>query len=186
MATLTPTEMNAVTQWFNHYHKKVKDNPNFYVDASNSVITAVLPIDLIRHCEPTSGHSGFGAGARPLGLRESGLMDARATLARRFASIDTLVKWIETSPGLDNATLKSIYNGTYTPPKKVKKKKTFAAIATVQELSPTAIKEVSTVAELFAKYAEMVKPNQRIDFKEDLYDVAAGNVTIDQLLAEYE
>lgn len=85
----------AVKKFFDHYHAKVTSNPTLYKN-NDTMITVVLPKELLDYSNASSGHSGFGAGARPVGIRRS-VSDSRRALADIFATVDSLAKFILSS-----------------------------------------------------------------------------------------
>ena len=85
----------AVEQFYNYYHAKKITNPDLYV-SNDSLITVVLPKALLDYANAAAGHSGFGAGARPVGIRRS-VDNARAALADIFASVESLTQFILSS-----------------------------------------------------------------------------------------
>ena len=85
----------AVKSLFDRYHKIVKTNPKFYTSARWGVVV-VLPKELLDYANKLAGHSGFGAGARPIGIRRA-VADPVNYLKKVFESIDTLTAFIESS-----------------------------------------------------------------------------------------
>lgn len=90
--------MNAVQGLYNHYHSKVKTNPNLYTNSrdKNRAVLVVLPKELLDYANRSSGHSGFGAGARPVGIRKV-VSDAKSSLSEIFSSVESLKSFILSS-----------------------------------------------------------------------------------------
>ena len=57
------------------------------------MITVVLPKDLLEYSNASAGHSGFGSGARPVGIRRK-VRNSEQALAAIFASEDSLTRFI--------------------------------------------------------------------------------------------
>jgi len=90
--------MMAVEGLFNHYNTKVKTNPNLYTNSRdrNSAVLVVLPKELLDYANRGAGHSGFGAGARPVGIRRV-VGNAASYLKEIFSSKENLKRFIESS-----------------------------------------------------------------------------------------
>lgn len=90
--------MVAVEEMYNHYHKKVKTNPDLYTNArdKNHAVVVVLPKELLEWANRGAGHSGFAANARPVGIRKN-FSDAKTALTKIFSSVDNLVEFIKSS-----------------------------------------------------------------------------------------
>jgi hypothetical protein len=88
----------AVESMFNHYHTKVKTNPSLYTNRrdKNKAILVVLPKELLDYANHSSGHSGFAAAARPVGIRRV-VDDAKSALNQIFSSVASLTRFIESS-----------------------------------------------------------------------------------------
>lgn len=101
--------MNEVSKFRKHYEEAVLKRPSLYT-AGKTGINIVLPNGLLNYAEAAAGHSGYGAGARPVGIRRD-VKDARAELARIFSSDEELARFILSSAcdfdheGLKNGTL---------------------------------------------------------------------------------
>ena len=89
--------MNSVEAFYRHYQERSKTSPSLYRN-SNTLITVVLPKDLLEYSNASAGHSGFGAGARPVGIRRA-VKNAERTLAEIFSTPESLAKFIESSEG---------------------------------------------------------------------------------------
>ena len=87
-------DMGAVVKFYNYYHEKRKSHPTLYY--SSKQVTVVLPADLLDWSNAAAGHSGFGSGARPVGIRKS-VADGKAAIDEIFATPDTLATFIKTS-----------------------------------------------------------------------------------------
>jgi len=85
----------AVASFHKHYTESIKKNPDLYRNG-DQLITVVLPKDLLDYSNASAGHSGFGSGARPVGIRRK-VRNAEQALAQIFASVDSLSKFIEES-----------------------------------------------------------------------------------------
>jgi len=94
--TMTNIDINEVQALFNHYHAKKVASPNLYVAANNVQVNVVLPKNLLEYANAAAGHSGFGAGARAVGIRKS-CADAKSTIADIFATQDSLVDFLNSS-----------------------------------------------------------------------------------------
>ena len=92
---MNTTTMNDVAEFRSHYLKAVAKNPSLYVN-SNSMYTIVLPTELLEFAEAGAGHSGFGAGARPIGIRRHS-DNAAKEVANIFSSDESLYKFIMAS-----------------------------------------------------------------------------------------
>ena len=88
-------DMTAVETLFNHYHKKSATKPNFYASIENCV-TVTLPQELLGFANAAAGHSGFGAGARPVGIRRN-CVNSKETIKEIFSSVDSLAEFIMSS-----------------------------------------------------------------------------------------
>lgn len=88
-------DLNAVASFHKHYTESVKKNPDLYRNGQD-MITVVLPKDLLDYSNASAGHSGFGSGARPVGIRRK-VRNAEQALASIFADVNSLAKFIEES-----------------------------------------------------------------------------------------
>lgn len=88
-------DRTAVETFFRHYHVTKTKRPNLY-RTSDDIVTVVLPADLIEFSNAAAGHSGFGAGARPVGIRRA-VRDSDAALSEIFDSPDSLEQFIISS-----------------------------------------------------------------------------------------
>ena len=88
----------AVKALFDHYHKKVQTSPNLYTNARDRdhAVLVVLPKELLDYANRGAGHSGFGAGARPVGIRRV-VNNATSYLKSIFSSVEALTTFIESS-----------------------------------------------------------------------------------------
>jgi len=88
----------AVNALFNHYHAKVQSKPNLYTNSrdKNKAVLVVLPTELLDFANKGAGHSGFGAGARPVGIRRV-VDDAKSFLKNIFSSTSALEQFILSS-----------------------------------------------------------------------------------------
>ena len=87
--------MQAVASFHRHYTESVLKNPDLYRN-SDDMITVVLPKDLLDYSNASAGHSGFGSGARPVGIRRK-VRNSQQALAEIFADVNSLSKFIEES-----------------------------------------------------------------------------------------
>jgi hypothetical protein len=85
-------DMDAVSAFHRHYHDSVMTRPDLYRN-SDTVITVVLPKSLLDYANAAAGHSGFGAGARPVGIRRQ-VQNSQRALAEIFATEQSLAKFI--------------------------------------------------------------------------------------------
>jgi hypothetical protein len=85
----------AVKDFFEHYHRSITKNPDLYRNGGD-MITVVLPKELLDYSNAAAGHSGFGSGARPVGIRRK-VRNAERELAEIFQSVANLQKFIESS-----------------------------------------------------------------------------------------
>lgn len=94
----TSINMTAVQEMYDHYHAKVKSNPDLYTNArdKNHAVVVVLPKELLEWANRGAGHSGFAANARPVGIRKN-YSDAKSALKDIFSSVDNLVRFIKSS-----------------------------------------------------------------------------------------
>jgi len=100
--TLKEIEMTKVTSndtrvisFFNAYHDKVKTRPRLY-KSQTKIVTITLPTDLIDFSNAAAGHSGFGAGARPVGIRKT-VDNAEIFVSRVFSTVDHLADFLNSS-----------------------------------------------------------------------------------------
>lgn len=91
---LTATDPRVVS-FYDEYHRKVKTRPSLYL-SGNNCLTIVLPSSLLDYANASAGHSGFGAGARPVGIRCS-VDDAKGTITKVFSSPEVLASFINSS-----------------------------------------------------------------------------------------
>lgn len=83
-----------VIQLFNTYHERIKTRPHLF--NNGNMITVGLPAELLDYANAAAGHSGFGSGARPVGIRVT-VDDSTKALKDIFSSCDSLVKFINAS-----------------------------------------------------------------------------------------
>lgn len=86
---------DLVESFYNDYHAKVQSRPDLYVSAQD-VLTVTLPSTLLEYANASAGHSGFGSGARPVGIRRS-VTNARQARDDIFSSVEALEKFILSS-----------------------------------------------------------------------------------------
>ena len=84
-----------LVSFFNHYHSLSKRRPSLYKN-DKTQITVVLPASMLEYANAAAGHSGFGAGARPVGIRRE-VEDSNQALNDIFSSVDSLRSFIESS-----------------------------------------------------------------------------------------
>jgi len=84
-----------VAAFHRHYHDSVKTRPDLYRNG-DTLITVVLPRDLLDYSNAAAGHSGFGSGARPVGIRRQ-VRNSQRALAEIFATEQSLAQFIESS-----------------------------------------------------------------------------------------
>jgi hypothetical protein len=82
----------AVAAFHRHYQESVETRPDLYRNGDD-MITVVLPKDLLEYSNASAGHSGFGSGARPVGIRRK-VRNSEQALAAIFASEDSLGRFI--------------------------------------------------------------------------------------------
>lgn len=85
-------DLAVVEKFYNHYHTKKLSSPELYRN-NDTMITVVLPQELIAYSNASAGHSGFGAGARAVGIRRS-VSNSTKALAQIFESVESLAKFI--------------------------------------------------------------------------------------------
>jgi len=88
-------DLNAVASFHKHYTDSVKKNPDLYRNGTD-MITVVLPKNLLDYSNASAGHSGFGSGARPVGIRRK-VRNSEQALAQIFADVNSLAKFISES-----------------------------------------------------------------------------------------
>ena len=88
-------KMRDVKKYWNHYREKVKNQPDLY-RSRDDLITVVLPKYLLNFSEKRSGHSGYVANCRPLGIRRY-LNDSKLALKEIFRSPESLAAFIRSS-----------------------------------------------------------------------------------------
>lgn len=88
-------DQQAVASFRQHYLRSIERNPSLY-QSGPDMITVVLPKDLLEYSNAAAGHSGFGSGARPVGIRRH-VQNSQRALAEIFASEQSLAKFIESS-----------------------------------------------------------------------------------------
>lgn len=91
---LTATDPRVVS-FYDEYHRKAKTRPSLYL-SSNNCLTIVLPSSLLDYANASAGHSGFGAGARPVGIRRS-VDNSKGTITNVFSSHEALASFISSS-----------------------------------------------------------------------------------------
>ena len=84
-----------VKSFWTHYRNKVKKHPELY-NSNDKLITVVLPKYLLKFSEKRSGHSGYVAHCRPLGIRRY-VNDSSLALKEIFKSVDSLAAFIRES-----------------------------------------------------------------------------------------
>jgi hypothetical protein len=89
-------DMNKVTDFFNHYHKKSISSPNLYVAHGNDAVNVILPNNLLEFANAAAGHSGFGSGARARGIRRS-YVNAKSEIETIFSTVNTLADFLLSS-----------------------------------------------------------------------------------------
>lgn len=94
MNTKLTSTNQYVVELFNSYHERIKTRPSLY--NNGSMITVGLPAELLDYANAAAGHSGFGAGARPVGIRIITDQPAKM-LAKIFESCESLAKFINSS-----------------------------------------------------------------------------------------
>jgi len=62
-------DLKIVDNFLNECHKKIKNNPNLYINSKNDTVTIGLPTELLEFANRAAGHSGLNNGARPTGIR---------------------------------------------------------------------------------------------------------------------
>jgi hypothetical protein len=88
-------DLKVVEKFREHYLNKKLSNPDLYRN-SDTMITVVLPAELLDYSNASAGHSGFGSGARAVGIRKTVKNSDRA-LADIFESVENLAKFISES-----------------------------------------------------------------------------------------
>lgn len=94
MTTLTATDPRVVN-FYNHYHTTVIKRPSLYTAGLKSIVVT-LPSELLDYANAAAGHSGFGAGARPVGIRRT-VDNSGKVISAIFQSPDSLAKFINSS-----------------------------------------------------------------------------------------
>lgn len=84
-----------ILAFYHHYHQRSRQRPTLYISGPR-MITVVLPQDLLEYANAAAGHSGFGAGARAVGIRRQ-VSDARRAIADVFATPESLARFLESS-----------------------------------------------------------------------------------------
>jgi hypothetical protein len=100
---------NQVEQFYNDFHNKVKSRPHLYAKNKN-YLTVVLPESLLEYANAAAGHSGFGAGARAVGIR----VKSDNPLQMRddvFESVESLEEFILSSDRSATEYIKRIRSG---------------------------------------------------------------------------
>lgn len=87
--------LTDVQRFYDEYHRKIIKNPNLY-RSTDTTVTIILPSYLLQFAEHASGHSGFGCGARPLGIRRH-QVNSNVFLRDVFSSVEALYNFILTS-----------------------------------------------------------------------------------------
>ena len=86
---------NLVEDFYNKYHKKVKSNPRLYV-SKEDWLNVTLPAGLLEYANSAAGHSGFGSGARAVGIRKK-VVNSVEKRDEVFGSIESLENFILSS-----------------------------------------------------------------------------------------
>ena len=115
-------DMNAVRHLYDHYHQKVKIQPNLYLRYTGDAVDVMLPVGLYPYANSASGHAGWSTGARPRGIRRmtSNPKDFREQI---FSSVDSLVAFLETSECDFSAYAQNLKNKYLASGKKIKASK---------------------------------------------------------------
>lgn len=87
--------IEAVEEFYNTYHTKVQARPDLFVN-DPYVLTVTLPDYLLDFANASAGHSGFGSGARAVGIRKS-TTGSRKARDDAFSSVEALAKFIQSS-----------------------------------------------------------------------------------------
>jgi hypothetical protein len=91
-------DMNKVEAFYDYYHAKKLTHPELYMNnPKGDTVTVVLPAALLDYANAAAGHSGFGAGARPVGIRRKIRGTAEDAIADIFSSPESLAAFIESS-----------------------------------------------------------------------------------------
>jgi hypothetical protein len=92
---MSKIDRNAVREFYDHYHATKIKRPNLY-RTTDDMITVVLPADLLEYSNAAAGHSGFGSGARPVGIRRA-VHNSSTALEEIFESVNSLENFILSS-----------------------------------------------------------------------------------------
>jgi len=166
---MTNINMTAVTTFFNDYHTAVASKSDLYVN-SNDQFTIVLPQELLEFAEAGAGHSGFGTGARPVGIRRTSV-NAKNEVTVIFSTVETLAKFILTSKkNADNDALSARKNNVTT---------------TVVKMNNTEARKVfwdkadkAKYDEMTVKYGKKTVDNDLMTLTWNEFDLRYGFVTI--------
>ena len=55
-------DLKIVDNFLNECHKKIKNNPNLYINSKNDTVTIGLPTELLEFANRAAGHSGLNNG----------------------------------------------------------------------------------------------------------------------------
>ena len=86
---------NLVEQFYNDFHVKVKSYPYLYA-SQEDYLNVVLPKGLLDYANAAAGHSGFGSGARAVGIRVK-VVNSLRKRDEIFESSESLEKFILSS-----------------------------------------------------------------------------------------
>ena len=88
---------SRVISFHQYFHNKVKRSPSLYLHTnSTDTITITLPANLLDFANAAAGHSGFGSGARPIGIRLSNV-NPKVFRDKVFSSVESTANFLNSS-----------------------------------------------------------------------------------------
>lgn len=87
--------LQAVTEFRNSYIRRAAAKPSLYINGPMTV-TVGLPAELLEYANAAAGHSGYGTGARPCGIRKT-VANPKQFLSQIFESDESFIAFLLTS-----------------------------------------------------------------------------------------
>ena len=86
--------LQAVTEFRKSYARRAAAKPSLYINGPMTV-TVGLPAELLEYANAAAGHSGYGSGARPCGIRKT-VANPKQLLSQIFESDESLIAFLMT------------------------------------------------------------------------------------------
>lgn len=87
--------LQAVTEFRKSYIRRAAAKPSLYINGPMTV-TVGLPAELLEYANAAAGHSGYGSGARPCGIRKT-VANPKQFLSQIFQSDESFISFLMTS-----------------------------------------------------------------------------------------